>query len=84
VHKFYPTLHSKIFKLFENLRSPDLRRSDEQNGPFNTEVLLRYPLLNPLSRGGVKPERANDSASPVATLALEMGIREEKPQDLKE
>jgi hypothetical protein len=61
---------------------------------FDTEVPLRYPLLNPLSKGEDPSLRSLVSfCSPlslrlgfalVATLGFKMGILEEKPQDLKE
>jgi hypothetical protein len=51
---------------------------------FYAEVPLRSPLLNPLSRGEGPSLRSLRLGLPfVATVGFEMGIREERSQNLK-
>jgi hypothetical protein len=51
---------------------------------FDTEVPLRYRLLNPRSREeGPSIRLLRLGLLSVATLGFEMGICEEKPQDSK-
>jgi hypothetical protein len=52
---------------------------------FNIEILLRYPLLNPLSRGEARvfTHSLRLGFSLIATFGFEIDILEENPEDRK-